>query len=151
VQIKLGVCMCFRLLSKNLKFRIYKTIILPTLSYGCETWSLILREEHRLRLCEKNIWTWVAEVVEAGKGYIIMNFITSTFEQLRWYPLTHQHSVNGKHTCRISREDEFHHLVKCQVPAFIAPFGPVQTSWRCLRNKGFVTQQVHSSLRNDHR
>jgi hypothetical protein len=38
-----------RLLSKNIKIRIYKTIILPVVLYGCETWSLTLREEHRLR------------------------------------------------------------------------------------------------------
>jgi hypothetical protein len=38
----------FRLLSKNLKIRIYKAIILPVVLYGCETWSLTLREEHRL-------------------------------------------------------------------------------------------------------
>jgi hypothetical protein len=30
----------------------YKTIILPLVLYGCETWSLILREEHRLRVFE---------------------------------------------------------------------------------------------------
>jgi hypothetical protein len=40
------------LLSKNLKMRIYKTIILPAILYGCETWSLTLREEHRLRVFE---------------------------------------------------------------------------------------------------
>jgi hypothetical protein len=34
-----------QLLSKNLKIRIYKTIILPVVLYGCETWSLTLREE----------------------------------------------------------------------------------------------------------
>jgi hypothetical protein len=33
-----------RLLSKNIKIRIYKTIILPVVLYGCETWSLTLRE-----------------------------------------------------------------------------------------------------------
>jgi hypothetical protein len=38
------------LLSKNLKARIYKTIILPVVLYGCETWSLTLREEHRLKV-----------------------------------------------------------------------------------------------------
>jgi hypothetical protein len=37
-----------RLLSKNLRIRIYNTIILPALLYRCETWSLTLREEHRL-------------------------------------------------------------------------------------------------------
>jgi hypothetical protein len=39
-----------RLLLKNLKIRIYKTIILPVVLYGCETWSLALREEHMLRV-----------------------------------------------------------------------------------------------------
>jgi hypothetical protein len=33
------------LLSKNLKIRIYRTIILPAVLYGCETWSLTLREK----------------------------------------------------------------------------------------------------------
>jgi hypothetical protein len=37
-----------RLLSKTVKIRIYKTIILPVVLYGCETWSVTLREEHRL-------------------------------------------------------------------------------------------------------
>jgi hypothetical protein len=43
------------LLSKNLKIRIYKTIILPVVLYGCETWSLTLREEHRLRVFENRV------------------------------------------------------------------------------------------------
>jgi hypothetical protein len=33
-------------------FRIFKTIILPVVLYGCETWSLTLREQHRLRVFE---------------------------------------------------------------------------------------------------
>ena len=37
-----------RLLFKNLKIKIYRTIILPVVLYGCETWSLTLREERRL-------------------------------------------------------------------------------------------------------
>jgi hypothetical protein len=37
------------LLSRNVKFKIYGTIILPVVVYGCETWSLTLREERRLR------------------------------------------------------------------------------------------------------
>jgi len=40
------------LLSKNLKTKIYRTIILPVVLYGCETWLLILREERKLRLFE---------------------------------------------------------------------------------------------------
>jgi hypothetical protein len=38
------------LLSKNIKIKIYRTIILPIVLYGCETWSLTLREERRLRV-----------------------------------------------------------------------------------------------------
>jgi hypothetical protein len=38
------------LLSKNLKIKIYRTIILPVVLYGCETWSLTLREERKLRV-----------------------------------------------------------------------------------------------------
>jgi hypothetical protein len=41
-----------RLISKNLKIKIYKTVILPVVLYGCETWSLTLGKEHRLRVFE---------------------------------------------------------------------------------------------------
>jgi hypothetical protein len=41
-----------RLLSRNVKAKIYKILILPVLLYGCETWSLTLRQEHRLRVFE---------------------------------------------------------------------------------------------------
>ena len=43
------------LLSKNLKIKICRTIILPVVLYGCETWSLTLREEHRLRVFENRV------------------------------------------------------------------------------------------------
>jgi hypothetical protein len=43
------------LLSRNVKVKIYKTIILPVVLYGCETWSLTLREEHRLRVFENRV------------------------------------------------------------------------------------------------
>ena len=43
------------LLSKNLKIKIYRTIILHVVLYGCETWSLTLREERRLRVFENRV------------------------------------------------------------------------------------------------
>ena len=43
------------LLSKNLKIKIYRTIILPVVLYGSETWSLTKREEHRLTVFEKRV------------------------------------------------------------------------------------------------
>ena len=44
-----------RLLSKNLKIKIYRTIILPVVMYGCETWSLTLQEERKLRVFENMV------------------------------------------------------------------------------------------------
>ena len=44
-----------RLLSTNLKIKIYRTIILPAVLYGCEIWSLILREVRRLRVFENRV------------------------------------------------------------------------------------------------
>ena len=44
-----------RLLSKNLKIKIYKIIILPVVLYGCQTWSLTLMEERRLRVFENRV------------------------------------------------------------------------------------------------
>ena len=43
------------LLSKNIKMKIYRTIILHVVLYGCETWSLTLREECRLRVYENRV------------------------------------------------------------------------------------------------
>ena len=43
------------LLSKNTKIKTYKTIILPVVLYGCETWLLKLREERRLRVFENRV------------------------------------------------------------------------------------------------
>jgi hypothetical protein len=45
------------------KIKIYKTIILPVVLYGCETWSLTLREEHRLRVSEN----WVLRRIFESK------------------------------------------------------------------------------------
>jgi hypothetical protein len=44
--------LCSLLISRKLKIKIYKTVILPV---GCETWSLTLREEHRLRIFENRV------------------------------------------------------------------------------------------------
>jgi hypothetical protein len=44
-----------RLLSKNVKIRIYKIIILPVVLYGCETWPLRVREKHKLEVFEDRV------------------------------------------------------------------------------------------------
>ena len=43
------------LLSKNTKIKIYRSIIFPVVLYGCETWSLTLREERRMRVFENRV------------------------------------------------------------------------------------------------
>ena len=43
------------LLFKNIKIKIYRTVILPVVLYGCDTWSLTLREEHKLRVFENRV------------------------------------------------------------------------------------------------
>jgi len=51
VQNPLSSC----LLSKNIKMKIYRSIILLVVLYGCETWSFTLREESRLRVFENRV------------------------------------------------------------------------------------------------
>jgi hypothetical protein len=57
------------LLSKNLKTEIHRTIILPVVLYGCETWSLTLREERRLRILRRIFGPMRDEVT--GKSIMI--------------------------------------------------------------------------------
>jgi hypothetical protein len=42
-------------MSKDIKIRIHKNLILPAVLYACETWSLTLKEEHRLRVFENRV------------------------------------------------------------------------------------------------
>src|SRR5215510_13510890 len=53
--IRCRIVLSSRLLSKNLKIKVYRTIILPVVLYRCETWSLTLRDEHRLRVFENRV------------------------------------------------------------------------------------------------
>ena len=64
------------LLSKKLKVNTYKTIILPVVSYGCETWFLTLREEHRLRVFENKVLRkifWAKRYEITGEGRKLHN------------------------------------------------------------------------------
>jgi hypothetical protein len=45
----------FSSLPKNTKIKVYTTIILPVVLYGCEIWSLTLRDEHRLGVFENRV------------------------------------------------------------------------------------------------
>jgi len=46
-----------QLISRKLKMKIYRTVILPVLLYGCESWSTTLADEHKLRVFENKVLT----------------------------------------------------------------------------------------------
>jgi hypothetical protein len=76
-----------RLLSKNLKIRIYKMIILPVILYGCETWSLALREEHGLRVFENRVPRRIFlpkrdEVLEDGENCVTKSLVICSLRQV---------------------------------------------------------------------
>jgi hypothetical protein len=69
------------LLPKNLKIKIYRTIILPVVLYGCETWSLTLREESRLRMFENRVLRRIFGTLRlqgSGENYILRSFMICT-------------------------------------------------------------------------
>jgi hypothetical protein len=67
----------FRLLLNSVKVKnVYKTTVLPAVLYGCETWSLILTEEHRLRVFENGVLRGIfgtkgGEVIGNWRKYLI--------------------------------------------------------------------------------
>jgi hypothetical protein len=66
----------FQFATKILKIKIYRTIILPFVLYGCETWSLTLREECRLRLFENRVLRrvyWPKRDVVIGEWWELHN------------------------------------------------------------------------------
>ncbi|KAJ4428231.1 hypothetical protein ANN_24248 [Periplaneta americana] len=83
------------LLSKNLKVRIYKTVTLPVVLYGCETWTLTLREEQRLRVFENKdfhvciyVIVWLAFVMCSAYVEVFCNFVMAFFVVIllvHWY------------------------------------------------------------------
>ena len=68
------------LLSKNLNIKVYGNIILPVVSYGCETWPLTLREERRLRVFENRVLSRIFgprrdEVIGEWRKQIMRSFV----------------------------------------------------------------------------
>jgi hypothetical protein len=68
------------LLSKNVKIKIYRTIIFRVVVYGCETWWLTLREERRLRVFENRVLRRIfgpkrEEITGGGENYKMRSFM----------------------------------------------------------------------------
>jgi hypothetical protein len=77
----------YSLLSKNTKIKIYRTVIVLLFLYGCETWSVTLREEHRLRMFENRVLRGIFgpkrdEVKGSGDDYITRNLMICTHHQI---------------------------------------------------------------------
>jgi hypothetical protein len=62
----------------------YKTVILPVVLYGCETWSLTFGEEHRLRFFENRVLRRIfgPKREDHGENCIMMNFIICTLHRI---------------------------------------------------------------------
>ena len=81
------------LLSKNIKIKIYRTVSLPVVLCGCETWSLTLGEEHRLRVFEnrvlkkifgpKSVWDTAGLRNDSRSKAHMFLFISSVIQLLR--------------------------------------------------------------------
>jgi hypothetical protein len=85
--------------SKNIKIRIYIIIILPVILYGCETWSLTLRDEHRLRVFENRVLRKVLGPkryeVTSGEDYIMKSFMIRTAHQIL-FGSSNQEELDGR-------------------------------------------------------
>jgi hypothetical protein len=88
------------LLSRNKKAKIYKTIILPVVLYGCETWSLKLREEYKLRVFENRVlWRIFGpmrdEVTGEWRSCTVKNFIIFIIPEYHWADEVKEDKVGG--------------------------------------------------------
>ena len=75
------------LISKYIKIKIYRTIILPIVLYGCENWSLTLREKHKLRVFKNSVLRVIFgpkrdEVTGEWRKYMMRGFMICTPQQL---------------------------------------------------------------------
>jgi hypothetical protein len=75
------------LLSKNIKIKVERIKILPVVLYGCETWSLKLREEHKLRVFQNRALREIFrpkrdEVTGSGENHIMRSLVTCAPHQI---------------------------------------------------------------------
>jgi hypothetical protein len=75
---------CLLVCCPKTEIRRYKPVILPVVLYGCETWSLTLREKHRLRVFENRVLRRIfgPKRDEVTGGWRMRSFITCTFLQV---------------------------------------------------------------------
>ena len=74
------------LLSKNLKIKIYRTVILPVVLYGCATWSVTLREERRLRVFENKVLRRIFGLKRDEVTVVLRKLHNEELKDLYWSP-----------------------------------------------------------------
>jgi hypothetical protein len=87
------------LLSKNVKIKIYRTIILPVVLYGSKTWSVTLTEKRRLWVFENKVLRRIFGLKRdegSGKVYITRSFVLCIPHQLRFGWSDHEDWNNGQ-------------------------------------------------------
>jgi hypothetical protein len=77
----------YSLVYKNIKIKIYRPVILPVALYGCETWSLTVREERGLRVVENRVLRRIFgpkrdKVIGGGDKYVMKSLIICTSHQI---------------------------------------------------------------------
>jgi hypothetical protein len=123
----------YRLLSRNVKVKIYKTITLPVVLYGCDTWSLTLIEEHRLKALENRVlWRIFGPKEDKVTGEwrklhseVLRNLYSSP-NNIRQIKSTRIRSAG--HVARI-REDRKVHKVLVGEPEGKRPLGRPKCRW----------------------
>jgi predicted site-specific integrase-resolvase len=75
------------ILSKNIKNKVYRTIILPVVLYRCGSWLLTLRDEHRLRVFENRVLRRIFvpkrdKVTKCGETYIMWSLMVCNSHQI---------------------------------------------------------------------
>jgi len=122
------------LLPKNLKMKIYETIILHVVLYRCEMWSLTLREARTLKVFENRVlkreyldlkgrkW-W-----ETGEDYIIRSFLSCTFHQILLQQSSKEDEMGG--ACSVHGRDEKHVQILVRKPEWKRPHIKLMHRWK---------------------
>ena len=119
----------------KLKVNTYKTIILPVVLYGCETWSLTLREEHRLRVFENKVGPYLGRYLglremklqENGESYIMLSYMHCIL-RLTLLGILNRDDRDGQDMYHIWSNSEMHRVLVGK-PESKRPLGRPRCRW----------------------